>query len=98
MSKNTLLPDARDFEAEIRRQWVSAGNAGASNVDIAAGDLHRSLGCYPGPNHRMPNCCSVMKRLMQPDDMILCAPLKGAGASLKIRYKIPRSTPTDRTI
>ena len=96
MPKNILLPDARDFEAEIRRRWVSAGRTGASSADIAAGELHKSLGGYPGPNHRMPNCCQVMKRLMQPDDMILCAPPKGAGASLEIRYRIPRSTPTGK--
>ena len=98
MPKSTLPPDARDFEAEIRRRWVSAGNAGASSVDIAAGDLHKSLGGYPGPNHRMPNCCQVMRKLMQQDDMILCAPPKGAGASLKIRYMIPRPAPMGRTI
>lgn len=92
MPKNTSLPYARDFEAEIRPQWMGAGNAGESSVDIAAGPLHNSLGGYPGPNHRMPNCCQVMRRLMQDGDNILCAPPKGAGASLKIRYKIPRIT------
>jgi hypothetical protein len=88
------LPDARAFEAEILRLWTNASNAGAPSVDVTAGELHRSLGGYPANvgGHRMPNCCRVMKGLMQPGDIVLHAPPKGEGASLEIRYKLPRST------
>lgn len=44
------------------------------------------LGGYPGKNHRIPDCCDVMKSLMHNNDFIIHQPLKGNGASLSIRY------------
>lgn len=55
-------------------------------VDICAGNLHRVVGGYPGKNHKMPICSSVMKTTMSGDDVILQSPPKGNGASLVIRY------------
>ena len=59
-------------------------------IDINAGELHLRVGGYPGPNHRMPVCCRVMKEEMHPGDIILQEPPKGAGASLTVRYMLPR--------
>jgi hypothetical protein len=43
------MPTAIDFEQEIYERWEGAGSSGAAFVDIEAGELHRSLGGYPGP-------------------------------------------------
>jgi 5-methylcytosine-specific restriction protein A len=87
------LPTAADFEAETRLRWADAAKRGRDFVDIRAGTLHGHLGGYPagpGGNHRMPVCCEVMKRLMTSRDRILSAPRSGQGASLTIRYSLPR--------
>ncbi len=63
---------------------------GMKFVEVRSGDVHRELGGYPGPNHRMPDCCQVMRRLMTGTDSILEAPPKGNGATLVVRYALPR--------
>jgi sarcosine oxidase delta subunit len=82
-------PRAPDFRAALRRAFEQA--RGQPFVDVNAGDLHRQVGGYPGPNQRMPNCCSVMRQAMQEGDTIRATPPKGAGASLTIRYRLPRT-------
>ena len=87
------LPTAADFEADIRLQWADAAKRGRDFVDIRAGAVHSHLGGYPagpGGNHRMPVRCEVMKRLMASHDRILSAPRSGQGASLAVRYSLPR--------
>jgi hypothetical protein len=84
------MPTASDFEEEIYSRWERAGSSGATYVDIQAGDLHRSLGGYPGPNHRIPDCCQVMRRLMRAVDQVLREPPQGTGATLLIRYVLSR--------
>jgi hypothetical protein len=65
---------------------------GRENVEVSAGELHRSVGGYPGPDHRMPVCCSVMRFEFSEDcDRVLESPLSGDGASLTIRYNLPRN-------
>jgi hypothetical protein len=90
--EDTRLPAARDFEREIRERWMLSQKQGASYVDIKAGDLHRELGGYPSKNgqHRMADCCQVMTRLKQAGDVVRQTPPKGKGASLVIRYFLPR--------
>lgn len=61
-----------------------------TEITIRAGDLHKALGGYPGPNHRMPICCSAMYQAMDIGDEIVKAPPKGRGANLYIRYRLPR--------
>lgn len=80
------LPKAGDFRKEIQQQINDAREIGQEYIDVVAGEVHTKLGGYPGENHRMPTCCSVMKSLMKPTDKVLSAPLKGKGASLTIRY------------
>lgn len=43
-------------------------------------------------NHRMPVCCRVMRAAVAPDagDVILGEPPSGQGASLTVRYVLPR--------
>jgi 5-methylcytosine-specific restriction protein A len=93
MPKPSGLPTASDFEREIRARWAQSSKQGAPQLEIKAGALHRHLGGYPAPhgNHRMPDCCQAMKRLMRDGDAIVHTPKKGQGASLVIRYVLPRA-------
>ena len=61
-----------------------------SFVDVTSGKLHRLVGGYPSRNHKMPSCCNAMTKAMQSGDTILAKPPKGRGATLTIRYLLPR--------
>ena len=63
---------------------------GKLGVSVKAGGLHRLVGGYPGSDHRMPMCCSVMQAGMRSGDKVLRSPPGGRGASLEIYYKLPR--------
>jgi 5-methylcytosine-specific restriction protein A len=79
------------IRAALARNFAAAASDHQSFVDLIAGSLHREIGGYPGGNHRMPLVCSVMRSVMQPGDLVLAAPPSGQGASLKIRYGVPRA-------
>ena len=81
---------ADDFREALRRRLVRAEVAGKIFVEINSGDLHRGVGIYPQPGHSMPTCCSVMRGLMTTRDAVLSSPPKGRGATLTIRYALPR--------
>jgi 5-methylcytosine-specific restriction protein A len=81
---------ARGFHEELKAQIARAQKRGADHVEINAGELHRTVGGYPGPHHRMPLCCEAMYNEQKLDDQILMSPKSGKGASLTIRYKLPR--------
>jgi len=87
-----LHPNKRqDFIDQVEWLLDRAARRGMADVDIVAGEVHRAIGNYPGPLHRMPVCCEAMRSLMQDGDEIISAPPKGAGASLTIRYRLPRT-------
>lgn len=83
-------PNAEDFRREIRRLLSEAQKESRTHVDINSGELHRKVGGYPMRSHRMRDCCSVMRQLMKPEDEVLGEPPSGQGASLTIRYYLPR--------
>ena len=83
----SFADECRDLILEKLRD---AERAGLRYIDLRAGDLHTELGDYPGPNHRMPVCCYVMRELMKGNDEVLQEPPKGKGANLVIRYYLPR--------
>ncbi len=89
------MPDADDFRNELYRMMLEAMKAGEAFAEINAGELHRRVGDYPGKNHRLPICCEVMRGALAPDagDVILEQPPSGQGASLTIRYVLPRPEP-----
>ena len=89
--QSVSAPKAEDFRNALRALFEEAERNGLSYIDIQAGDLHRRVGGYPGTNHRMPQCCDVMRAIMTSNDVILSAPPSGRGASLAIRYKLPRT-------
>ena len=82
---------AEDFRKQLRAEFADATKRGASYVDINSGELHRKVGGYPGPEHSMPSCCQVMYGEQTSFDRVLHAPPKGKGASLTVRYQLPRS-------
>ena len=70
---------------------LSGSRAAVQLIDVNAGDLHRRLGGYPGPSHRMPVCCDAMYEQQRAGDIVLPgAPPKGKEAALTIRYALPR--------
>jgi hypothetical protein len=81
-----------DFRTELSAQLQQAAATGAVSVDINAGELHRAVGGYPGGDtHRMPMCCIAMYDARKVgEDEIISRPPKGKGASLTIRYRLPR--------
>lgn len=86
----TTAPNAKDFQKKLEDILLDAQQQGKTFVDIRSGDLHKEVGSYPGPNHRMPICCNVMRKKVKYTDQILKEPPKGLGANLIIRYKLPR--------
>ena len=85
------MATANQFKATLRTTLLGARVQGLRFIDVNAGWLHRQVGQYPGPDHRMPMCNGVMRSEMQPGDSVLNEPQKGQGASLTIRYEFPRS-------
>jgi hypothetical protein len=87
----SLSGGARDFHNELLAQISRAQKHGAPHVEINSGELHRKVGGYPGTGHRMPLCCDALYFEQRRGDEIVCSPKEGKGASLTIRYKLPRS-------
>lgn len=84
------MPTAGEFRDELRAQLRQAELNGAAYLEVNSGDLHRKLGGYPGTSHQMPSCCEAMYGERKARDKIIAQPPKGKGASLTIRYMLPR--------
>lgn len=79
------------FQGELDAVFAAARREGRASVDVNAGELHRELGGYPGPDHRMAACSQVLWNNYRAEvDEVVSAPPKGKGASLTIRYRLPR--------
>ncbi len=85
------VPTVRDFRSELVAMFQEAEKQDLPSVEIEARRLHRQVGGYPGPNHRMPTCCDVMLAEVRAKDQIVSQPRKGKGASLTILYTLPRA-------
>ena len=85
-------PIASDFRTALHARFDQATKAGLNTVEVNAGDLHREVGGYPARdgNHRMRSCCVVMTGEKGPRDRMIAIPPSGWGASLTIRYRLPR--------
>ena len=79
-------PTKEDFEIALQNEIQRAKNEGKRSIGVRSGHLHQEVGGYPGPNHRMPLCCRVMKEAMRDGDIIEGSPKSGQGANLLIRY------------
>lgn len=87
----TSMRGSGEFRTELLRLLAAAERDGATSLRVQSGSLHRLVGGYPGPRHRMPSCCSEMRAAMTPGDRIIEQPPKGAGARLVIEYQLPRA-------
>ena len=85
-------PTATDFAAALQRRFQEAHKVGRRWLYVTASDLHREVGGYPASdgNHRMSLCVRVMRESMSDGDSVLCEPPSGTGATLTIRYLLPR--------
>lgn len=85
-------PNREDFEKVLNQIFrYKEIMEEAEYVDINSGKLHRYVGGYPGTNHRMPLCCEIMYQFQKDGDKIIeDGTQKGYGASITIRYKLPR--------
>lgn len=79
-----------DFQTALAKIFADATAAGEKSIDVLSGSLHNTVGGYPGTGHSMPTCCLVMYDQLRPGDIILGAPPKGKGATVRIRYQLPR--------
>jgi len=80
-----------EFAAALDHWLATANVLGFAAVEVTAGALHRRVGDYPGVSHRMPCCCNAMRRALFAGDVLVSEPECGAGASLTIRYVLPRN-------
>jgi hypothetical protein len=92
------MPSVDEFRSALQSLFREAGSPGAPYIEINSGQLHRKLGRYPGPRDYMPSCCQAMYDEEKAGDEVISRPPKGKGASLTIRYRLPRSAgPTSET-
>lgn len=89
-------PTREDFEIALQRRIQRAKKQAKRSVGVRSGDLHREVGGYPGPDHRMPLCCAVMKEAMREGDTVESSPESGQGASLLIRYCVEAEPPINK--
>ena len=85
----SILNTQRFIDALVEK-FQSASASVLDYLEVNSGDLHREVGGYPGKHHRMPACCQAMYKVMAAGDTIVASPPKGKGASLTIRYRLPR--------
>lgn len=89
------IPNTEDFQNALDEIFNKYEGEGKTFIVVQTGGLHRQVGGYPGENHRMPLCCEVMRKNMKPelgDEILPDGPAKGDGASLRIRYNLPRTS------
>ena len=82
--------------AEFKRALIDAMHQtelkGQRFLDITAGELHATVGGFPGCQHRMPMCCRVIRMQASEGwgDLIVKESTIRKGATLRIRYRLPR--------
>ena len=85
-------PSADDFATALRGRFREAGSVGRRWMYVTASDLHREVGGDPAGDGggRMRLCVSAMRGAMRDGDSVLCEAPDGDGATLTIRYLLPR--------
>ena len=85
-------PTAEEFATALQRRFANAQSVGRRWLYVTASDLHREVGSYParGGSDRMPLCVRAMRGAMRDGDSVLCEAPGGGGATLTIRYLLPR--------
>lgn len=62
----------------------------AGFIDVNAKELYSKVGGGAGRKYNMAGCCYVMTKAKQSGDKIVAGPPSGKGATLTIRYVLPR--------
>lgn len=89
-SNDSIIPNTASFRKALHQLLQHAQEQGLPSIDVNAGQFHTQVGGYPGRNNRMPTCTAVLKKAMREGDTLLEDTEKGAGASVTIKYKLPR--------
>jgi hypothetical protein len=76
------------FREGLLAQMDRVSRSGFLDILINAGELHRSLGGYPGSSRGMPSCCDAMQAEIKSGDILLLE--RGNGAGMTVRYLLPR--------
>lgn len=84
------MPNSEQLRQALQSLLMQARERKQSQIVIVSGDLHRLVGGYPGNDHRMPLCCKVMRTEMRNGDEVITEPPSGQGATLTVKYKLPR--------
>lgn len=84
------MPTAGEFRTALSELMQTAQDGGEPWIDVLSKDLHQRLGGYPGLGHQMPTCCGVMRQEMRDGDEVRHGPPSGVGATLLVRYALPR--------
>jgi hypothetical protein len=77
------------FRQGLLAQMDRAAHGGLIDVLINSGELHRSLGGYPGSTHGLPSCCDAMQAEMKLGDTMLLD--RASGVGMTVRYLLPRA-------
>ena len=91
-----MRPVAEDIRAALRDRFERATETGEMPQKVSSGVFHEEFGGHPGPIHRMPACCEVVRGEMTKADEVFSAPPNGNGASVAIRSLFPRYRRTVR--
>ena len=85
-------PSADDFAIALQGRFREASGVGRRWMYVTASDLHREVGGYPAGDSedRMRLCAGAMREAMRDGDTVLCEAPGGDGATLTIRYLLPR--------
>lgn len=85
-----MIPTSKDFQVQLDQLLQEASKQGRPHFDIEAASLHHMVWGYYGRKHRLPQCCYVMKKTMRHGDLVIKEADQDQGASLTIRYMLPR--------
>ena len=80
-----MIPTIIDFQKELDEILNDAKKQNLDYIDVSSGEIHRRVGSYPGPNHRMPMLCDVLRKMMGSNDKVIKEPPSGQGI-IVIRY------------
>lgn len=84
VSSDAFLPTLLHVFREMEERGLRA-------FELSAADLYRYAGGDPRPSDRLAACCAALRGAMTAGDEILSEPDGGFGASLRIRYTLPRA-------
>ena len=85
-------PSADDFPTALQGRFREASGVGRRWMYVTASDLHREVEGHStsAGEDRMRLCVDAMRDAMRDGDTVLCEAPGGDGATLTIRYLLPR--------